>query len=93
VKLIHEMASHATRPIPIESWSVQKVVVWAAECPLSDDNRPSIVAFLRGGITGRNLLALNIAELVKLKLLTYGAASELMRAIAELKAEMGTLRA
>lgn len=87
--------SYSTRTLPlVESWNVEKVVVWAAGLSLSSDNRPDVIGFLRGGITGKVLLSLNESKLILLcaaKIITYGAAIELAGALGDLKAELGTV--
>lgn len=85
------MASRGTRSRPeVESWEDVGVLAWGSEAAFSRLNRPSIIRFLQEGITGRILLTLNKADLVQLKMLSYGAATELLLAVDSLKAEIGT---
>ena len=80
----------ATRTLAdVESWADVGVLAWGSEADFSLLNRPAIIEFLRGGITGKILLALTKAELRAWDL-PIGPAIELMCAIDALKAEIGT---
>ena len=79
-------------PTNVKVWKNADVLEWASSFSFSEDNRTTIIEFLRGGITGKVLLALTEEKLIPLfvaKLITFGAATELMLAIDALKAEIG----
>ena len=77
-------------PTNVKAWKNADVLEWASSFSFSEDNRTTIIEFLRGGITGMLLLTLSTAELVGLKQLSFGAAKELVFAIDAMKAERGT---
>ena len=75
-------------PTNVKVWKNADVLEWASSFSFSEDNRTTIIEFLRGGITGKVLLVLTNAKL-RVFDLPIGPAIELMLAIDALKAEIG----
>ena len=75
-------------PTNVKAWKNADVLEWASSFSFSEDNRTTIIEFLRGGITGKVLLVLTNAKL-RVFDLPIGPAIELMLAIDALKAEIG----
>lgn len=87
------MASHATLSrLEVESWGDVGVLAWGSKAAFSGLNRPAIIEFLRGGITGRILLELGRDDLIQLKVLSFGAPTELVLAIRCLRSELDETR-